>query len=60
MEFTKWIDKIWTGITEFIEFLFELPNLLINLLSILPSEIQVIFISGLAILIILLIYRFIK
>lgn len=60
MDFVNWISKIWSSITEFINFLFELPDFIIGFLSILPNEIQVILLSGLGLLCILLIYRFIK
>lgn len=60
MDFTNWIGTIWTIITDFLNFLLELPQFIIDFLYIFPSDIQIIILSALTILSILLVYRFIK
>lgn len=60
MDFIKWIDIIYTSIMDFLNLLLELPKFIISFLGILPTEIQIIISSGLGLLGILLIYRFIK
>lgn len=60
MDFTEWIDVTWTTISNFLNFLLELPSFLIGLLNIIPSDIQTIFTSALLLLTVLLVYRFIK
>lgn len=60
MDFANWISTIWTTITDFLNFLLELPQFIIDFLYIFPNDIQIIILSALTILSILLVYRFIK
>lgn len=60
MDFTSVISNIWNGIKETINIIFNLPNFLLNLINILPADLRVPFTLVIAVIVILLIYRFIR
>ncbi len=60
MDFSNVVSKIIDGVKEIINLLFKLPDFIGNVLNTLPNDFVIIISIGVTILVILLIYRFIK
>lgn len=60
MDFGSVISQIWNGIKVTINVIFKLPNFLLNLINILPADLRLPFTLILGVIVILLIYRFIR
>mgnify|MGYP007131994994 CR=1 FL=1 len=60
MDFANIISQIWEGIKSTINTILNLPNFILNLINILPADLRLPFTLVIAVIVILLIYRFIR